>query len=607
MALIPPPTDTHTTDTEGEDRSGSPAVPPESVEGLPPHWRLHRPEPEDVERLVRNERVPEILARLLVNRGHTTPEGAAAILQPSLHELNDPASLPEMARAAERLELAVERGETVLIHGDYDVDGVSGTVLLVRFLQHLGANVEWHIPHRTRDGYSFGDHSVRKARETGAKLVISVDNGTSAVEPIAALVEDGVDVIVTDHHEPPEGDLPPAFALVNPKLPTSEYPFRELCGTAVAFKLAWAVCQRLSGGDKVRPDLRAFLLEALGYVAIATVCDVVPLIGENRVLTHFGLRSLSEGPAPGVLALLERTGLTGRSLTAEDVGFQIGPRINASGRMDSAARAVETLLAPDAVTGRRHAEKLESLNDERRQVERGVLQEALEQAKLYENADDYPIMVLGGEGWHPGVVGIVASRIVDRYGRPALIIGIEDGIGRGSARSVPGISVLSIMRGGADLMNRYGGHMMAAGCEIEAGNLDALRDALVRTAKAQANDNVEQTIDIDAAVNLEGFDESLMRQIMRLEPCGERNPQPVLIAQDVRLDEPARIIGQDKTHMMLQIRSGRTVLKALAFGMAKREHELRMTRPIDLVFTPRLNHWRGRIEVELVVSDFQCR
>ena len=566
------------------------------------------PDQELVQGLVRSERLPEVLARLLVNRGHGSPEAAASQLAPTLHGLNDPAGLPEMERAAERLEKAVAEGETVLVHGDYDVDGVSGTVLLVRFLRHLGAKVEWHIPHRTKDGYSFGDHSVVKAKETGATLVISVDNGTSAVEPIAALRDAGVDVIVTDHHEPPEGDLPPTFALVNPKLPTSTYPFRELCGSAVAFKLAWAVCQRMSDGDKVRPDLRQFLLEALGYVAIATICDVVPLIGENRILAHFGLRALHESPSPGVQALLERTDLAGRALTAEDIGFQIGPRINASGRMDSAARAVETLLAADAVEGRRHAEHLESLNDARRQGERGVLEEALEQAEQFADLEAYPIMVLGGAGWHPGVVGIVASRIVDRYNRPALIIGIDDeGIGRGSARSVPGVSVLDIMRGGADHMNRFGGHAMAAGCEIQGERLDDLRAALVARAKDLPPRDAVQDLRIDTRVQLQGFNESLMRQIQRLEPCGEGNPQPVLLAEDIRLEEMPRIIGQDRTHMLLQVRSGTTVLKALAFGMANREHELRMSRPVDLVFTPRLSHWRGRTQVELIVADFQCR
>ena len=578
-----------------------------SAAGLPSHWNLHQPDVDTVLRVARSERIPEVLAQLAVNRGHTTAEAVQALLAPSLHGLNDPAGLPDMAIAAERLERAANDGETVLIHGDYDVDGVSGTVLLVRFLRHLGGKVEWHIPHRTRDGYSFGDHSVAKAKEVGASLVISVDNGTSANEPIAELKALGIDVIVTDHHEPPPGDLPPALALVNPKLPSSTYPFRELCGSAVAFKLAWAVCQRMSGADKVRPDLRKFLLEALGYVAIATVCDVVPLIGENRILAHFGLRALAESPSAGMRALLERTDLTGRALTAEDVGFQIGPRINASGRMDSAARAVETLLSDDAPTGRRHAETLEKLNDERRTVERGVVAEAVKEAERFADPEKYPVMVLGGQGWHPGVVGIVASRIVDRYHRPTLIIGVDHmGIGRGSARSIPGVSVLDIMRGGSELFTRFGGHEMAAGCEIKGQLIDELRDAMVARAKETPREQKVTPINIDAMIELESFDEVLMSQLLRLEPCGQDNPGPILLARDVRLEEPPRIIGADKTHMMLQIRSGRSVFKAMAFGMASRESELRMIKPLEIVFKPRLNHWRGRAELQLVLEDFRC-
>lgn len=570
-------------------------------------WRVAQPDPELIRRLVQSERLPEVLARLVVNRGHTDPKAVQDLLTPSLHFLHDPAGLPQMAEAAERFHRAVEDGETILIHGDYDVDGVSGTVLLVRLAEALGAKAEWHIPHRTRDGYSFGDHSVAKAKEVGASLVVSVDNGTSAFEPITQLSDQGIDVIVTDHHEPPDGDLPPTFALVNPKLPGHDYPFRELCGSAVAFKLAWSVCQRVSGSDKVRPDLRAFLLEALGYVAVATICDVVPLVGENRVLAHFGLRALRDSPAPGMLALLERTGLAGRDLTPEDVGYQIGPRINASGRMDSAARAVEAMLAADAPEGRRCAEALEVLNDSRRAVERGVLEEALTQAKeLAERGDR--ILVLGGEGWHPGVVGIVASRLVDRFDRPALVIGVDEhGVGRGSARSVDGVSVLEIMKAGADHMNRFGGHAMAAGCEVSRENLPHLREALVAAAAGLEREDEGKVIEIDARIRLEGLDDGLMTQIRRLEPCGEKNPKPVLLAEDVRLDDMPRIIGQDRSHMLLKLRSGTAVFKALAFGMAKREPELSMGRPLDVVFTPRISHWRGRSEIELVLEDFASR
>ncbi|MEO1698112.1 MAG: single-stranded-DNA-specific exonuclease RecJ [Planctomycetota bacterium] len=579
------------------------------VPELPDHWTLRASDSGALDDLMRRGRIPAIVARLALNRGVGADGDIDPWLTPSLHDLHPPEGLPDLERAAERLQRAIRDGETILVHGDYDVDGVSGTVLLVRLIRALGGRVEWQIPHRTRDGYSFGDHSVRRATEVGATLVISVDNGTSAVEPIAALAERGVDVIVTDHHEPPpDGTLPPTYALVNPKLPTNAYPFRGLCGSAVAFKLAWATCQRVSGSDRVRPDLRAFLLEALAYVAVATVCDVVPLVGENRVLVHYGLKSLAEAPTPGLQALLARTDLAGRAVVAEDLGFKIGPRINASGRMDSAARAVEALLAEDAPAARRAVEALESLNDKRRTVERAVLAEAIEQADARLEARDEALLVLSGDGWHPGVVGIVASRIVERYGRPAVVIGVDrEGVGRGSARSIPGFSILDAMGAGAEHMNRFGGHAMAAGCEVDPARVPALREAILSGAHGLSETPERRPLEIDAHLALEELDEGLMGQISRIEPCGERNPQPVLLSTDVRLDDMPRIIGQDRTHMLLQIRAGRSVFKALAFGMAKREPELRLGSPLDIVYTPRISHFRGRAALELVLADFRAR
>ena len=521
------------------------------------HWRVAQPDPEMVRRLVQSERLPEVLARLVVNRGHEDPKAVQDLLTPrSTSSTRRGSRRWSGRRRASRARSS--RGETILIHGDYDVDGVSGTVLLVRLAQTLGAKVEWHIPHH-QGRLSFKDHSVAKAKEVGATLVISVDNGTSAVEPIAALAEADVDVIVTDHHEPPDGELPPTHALVNPKLPGHDYPFRELCGSAVAFKLAWAVCQRISGSDKVRPDLRAYLLEALGYVAVAPICDVVPLIGENRVLTHFGLRALRDAPAPGMLALLERTGLAGRDLTPEDIGYQIGPRINASGRMDSAARAVECMLAADAPEGRRCAEALELLNDSRREVERGVLKSALGQANKHK---DDGILVVGGDGWHPGVVGIVASRLVDRFDKPALVIGIDEhGVGRGSARSVDGVSVLEIMKAGADPCAATAVTPWPRAVRSRPPPSSPARgagDGSRRPRPGGARPSTSTRV-------LEGLDES-SRGRLKLR----RKPKPCC-SRRTCASTTSRLIGQDRSHLLLKIRSGTAVFKALAFGMGKRE------------------------------------
>ncbi len=571
-----------------------------------PVWTLRSPHRGTVQDLMRKHDVPELVAILLANRGYSPGEAVSAHMAPDLRKLHDPFLLPNMREATRVLRKSVEDGETILIHGDYDVDGVTGTVLLVRLLRLFGADVHWHIPDRFKDGYSFGDHSIERAKAEGAKLVISVDNGTSAIEPIAQLKAIGVKTIVTDHHEPPVSGLPEAVAIVNPKLRDSTYPFPELCGGAVAFKLAWGFCQEMSDGDRVKPELRQFLVDSMGDVAIATVCDVVPLVDENRILARHGLKALESSSRPGVKALLSAAGISNRALNAEDVSFQIGPRINASGRLATAARAVEVLLSEDDAEAARLAAELDTLNVKRREIERDVLVEAEADAKLYQDAQRYPVIVVAGQGWHQGVVGIVAARLVDKYARPALVIGLDGDMGRGSARSVPGFSVLEAMHGGAAFMPRYGGHSQAAGCEVMSESIDDLREAICEEARRILGGAgyPPPELAIDAAVPLTMIDQSLLNQVDRLQPYGQLNESPVLLSRDVRLAEPARVIGADGRHVILQVRQGDTVHKALAFGMANRVHELEMGIPIHLVHTPRWNTFRGQRNLELLVHDF---
>ena len=572
-------------------------------------WILRRPARAAVERVARETGAGEVLAALLVNRGWDEPAGAREHLAPDLKRLHDPALLPGMDLATERLARALSAGEPILVHGDYDVDGVTGTALLVRLLRHLKANVAWHIPNRFTDGYSFGEHSLRRAAEVGARVVISVDNGTSALETIEALRERGVDTIVTDHHEPPRGALPPAIAILNPKLAGSPYPFRDLCGGAVAFKLAWGVCQRITGEQRVRADLREFLVDAMAYVAIATVCDVVPLVGENRILAHFGLKALERARPSGVRALLEVASLAGRPLCAEDVGYQIGPRINASGRLDSAARAVEVLLADDPEEARVLARALDELNRARKAIERTLVEEALVEARRFADAERWPVTVVAGQGWHQGVVGIAAARLVDALRRPAIVIGLDGARGRGSARSIQGFDVLEAMHAAAPHFARYGGHAQAAGCEVASDAVDAAREAICGRARelfAQRGPD-ESGLEIDLELDLASVTPALMAALQRLEPFGERNEKPVFVTRDLRLAEPARAVGQDRSHLLLHLRRGERVIKALAFGAASRADELASGAGVDVVHTPRWNHFRGERTLELVVSDFRAR
>ena len=578
---------------------------------MSPRWRRCEPDPELVRAVAREAGLPRVVAHLLVTRGHTEGAAAEAHLRASPMGLHDPFLLPGMEAATERLQRAIRDGETILVHGDYDVDGVTGTSLLMRLLDLVGAKAAWHIPNRLTDGYSFGEHSIARAAETGAGVVISVDNGTSAHAVIAQLAERGVDTVVTDHHEAPPGPLPEATAIVNPKLPDSTYPWRELCGGAVAFKLAWGLAQKLSGARRVTPELKAFLQDAMAYVAIATVCDVVPLLDENRVFARGGLRALEVTENPGLRAMLGVCGLLGRRLSADDVGFQVGPRINASGRLGSAQRAVDLLLARDDDTARRLAGELDALNERRKEIESEVLAEARAQAGDYADAARHPVLVLAGKGWHQGVVGIVAARLTEQFGRPAIVIGLPDSEGepgRGSARTVDGFHILEAMSGGAEHMLRYGGHAQAAGCEVEAGRIDALREAVcakARTMLGAQGDFQAPELRIDAELAFEDVNRELMAWVDRLEPFGEGNAEPVFAARDLRLAEPVREVGREGGHLLMRLRRGDHVLKAMGFRLAGRKDELQLGRPIEAAFTPRWNTFRGETNLELTLHDFR--
>jgi single-stranded-DNA-specific exonuclease len=580
-------------------------------------WRLRKVDPSLRARLVREGGVHEVLAQLLLNRGHAEPSSVVQHLACRADGLHDPARVPGMAAACERLARAIAAGETILVHGDYDVDGVCGTALLTRLLRLVGAKVAWHIPNRLQDGYSFGEHSVERVRREGARVCISVDNGTSAFETIARLADAGVDTIVTDHHEAPlphpvHGALPPAVAIVNPKLPGSDYPWKELCGTAVAFKLAWGLLKHLDGGERVRPTHKEFLESALALVALATVCDVVPLVDENRLLVHYGLKALRHKPSAGLAALLATAKLDGRTPTAEEVAFQLGPRINAAGRLGAADRAVELLLTEDGALARSLAGELDGLNLARKTIEREVLTQALEQARQFDDAERWPVLVVAGTGWHQGVVGIVASRLVERFGRPALVIGLQEesgGLsGRGSARSVPGFDLLGAMHAAKDHFERYGGHEQAAGCEVRGEAVPSVRELVCAAARPHfdAARRGPGPLEIDLELPFAHMDETLMRQIERLEPFGAHNEKPVFLSRDLRLAREPRVVGSDGSHLVLELRRGDHVMKAMAFGAAARRGELRPATPIHVVYSPRWNSYRGATALEVEVHDFRC-
>jgi len=576
---------------------------------LPTHWKLRPIDAPLRDALSRSLGLSRTLAGLLAARGHHDPAAVRDLVDPKLGSLHDPRLMPGMQAACERVRAAIERGETILVHGDYDVDGVTGTALLMRLLKLVGAKAVWHIPDRFKDGYSFGAHSVQRAVASGARLVISVDNGTSAGETIRELARIGVDVIVTDHHEPPaDGTLPEAVAILNPKLSGSSYPFRELCGGAVAFKFAWGVAQTISGADRVRADLRDFLVEAMAYVAIATVSDVVPLVDENRVLARYGLRSLETSRNPGLRALLSVSNLNDRALDAEDIAFQIGPRINASGRLGSAAKAVEVLLAEDEGSARRAALELDLFNEERKRISAELLPRVLEAAQAYPDPAEHPLLVLAGQGWHQGLVGVLASKVAEQFDRPAILIGLNGQSGRGSARTVEGFHLLEAIEAGREHVIRAGGHGQAAGLDIESERVDAFRAAVNAKAREmlRTKPRSRRTLLIDGELSFGEVNQGLMRDLDRLRPFGAGHEKPRFLSRGLRLAEEPRLLGADRSHLSVQLRSGAQLLRAMAFRMGARAGELRLGQDIQAVYTPKWNHFRGETKLELELVDFRC-
>jgi single-stranded-DNA-specific exonuclease len=556
---------------------------------LPPsRWSVvAEPPAGDVRRLAQALSLPEPLARLLVQRGYDSADRARQFLRPTLEALTDPYDLPDMARAVAVVTDAVRAGKTLLIHGDYDVDGQCATALLTRALRAAGAHVVPFIPNRVRDGYDLGPAGVAAARAAGAGVIVTCDCGVTAVEPVAAARAAGLQVVITDHHLP--GELPPADAIVNPRRGDPDSPAADLCGSGVAFKLVQALVPAL--------DLPANLpLHLIDLVAIATVADVVPLTGDNRILTRFGLRKLAETRWPGVRALVEVAGLGGTEVRAGHVGFVLGPRLNAAGRIGEAMDGLALLLTDDPAEAGTLARRLETLNAQRQEMDQAILAEAIALIDGEVDLDRSYGLVLAHEGWHPGVIGIVASRVVERYGRPAILIALEGGTGKGSGRSIAGFDLHAALRACAPLLERYGGHRMAAGVTVARDRLDAFRTAFNDEARRVLTpDDLVPTQRIDAVVGLNQLDLELERLLRHLEPCGSGNPSPVFGVAGAAVRE-ARPVGTNHLRLLLEDAGAR--LAAIGFDWADRVDPAWWRGPVDVAFRLERNEWRGDVSLQ---------
>ncbi len=560
--------------------------------------------------------LPALVAQLLWVRGVTDEARARWFLRPRMADLLPPESLPDAAKAAERLARALTQGETVGICGDYDVDGMTGTALLVRFLRLCGGKVLWSIPQRARDGYGLSPGAVQALAAQGASVLITVDNGVTAHAALECARELGVDVIVTDHHLPGP-TLPPAYAIVNPQLQhngqaasvqangglpqTGGAP----CGCTLAFKLAWAVADRVRA--RVAPEkMKAFLRDAVALAALATVADVMPLHGENRILVSAGLQGLRESAHPGLQALLEVAQVGSLPLTTEDVSFRIAPRLNAAGRMSKPAVVVDLLTEDDPLRARRLALELDSLNKTRRSVEQGVLREAEAQAAALLASGERSALVVYDHGWHVGVVGIVAARLVDRYQRPAVVIGFEGDVGRGSCRTVPQVNVHAALTASCEHLLGYGGHPQAAGLEIHPSRAERFRAAFETAVHEQAGAAaVGRVLDIDAQADVDGLDLALVQHVRRLGPFGEGNPEPRLLLRSVLLAGRPKLLGSRSAHLSFALRQAQGAIRVVAFQRADLFELAASGCALDLVVTPVLNEWRGTVTPELRLIDMR--
>jgi len=539
-----------------------------------------------------------IVASILEARGITLPEEVARFLTPSLSTMHDPYLMRGMSEAVARLLSARKNRESVCIYGDYDVDGITGTALLVSFLRKIGMECRYFIPNRFNDGYGLNTDAIGRIIALGANLIVSVDCGITAVEEALFCREHGTDLIIVDHHAPGER-IPEASAVLNPLQPGCGYPFKALAGVGVAFNLAVALRSALRDEGAFGPEAEPDLREWLDLVALGTIADVVPLTGLNRVYAYHGLRQISATSKPGIQALKQVADITG-DISCGQVGFRLAPRINAVGRMESAVPGVDLLLSTSREESRGIASELDDANSERQAIERRIFEDAL---RMVESSGDYPgrrSIVLASDTWHQGVVGIVASRLAERYHRPTVLIALDgNGVARGSGRSIAGFHLLDALKSCSSLLERFGGHRHAAGIGLRAENVAAFSAAFeAEAARVLTDADLVPRLVIDAEVRPEEITRDLALELKMLEPFGAGNPEPVLVMRGMKVAE-RRSVGEG--HLRLRLSRDGHTFNAIAFRLGERE----IQDTIDIAFFPEMNEWNGRSSLQLRVKDLR--
>lgn len=561
-------------------------------------WLLPDPDRTDWSALAQELSLPVLAVKLLAQRGFLTADAMRSFLAPRLEDLNDPMLLPDIEPALDRIVRAMKQHERILVFGDYDVDGTTGTALLVRALTSLGAQTGSYTPHRAREGYGLSETGVRQAKDEGYSLIVTTDCGTTDFPEIDLARNLGIDVVVTDHHETKD-HLPAAIAVINPKRSDSRYPFPELCGCGVAFKLAQALAARLGASPES-------IHEHLDLVALATIADIVPLSGENRILAKHGLAQLARTRKPGLRALLEVTRLENRELNSYDVGFVLGPRINASGRMAEGASSVRLLLTEDKQEALQLARELDSANNERRRVEESTVESALRQIQE-RKLEQRSVLVLADETWHEGVIGIVASRVADRFYRPAIMIALDGNRGKGSGRSIPGFHLHDALKACESELLGFGGHKYAAGLTIERDRIETF-DRLINdhADKVLTPELLTRRLTAHAFAELQELNPELLKALRRFEPFGADNPRPLFAALGLEVVGFPRKVGNDHLRFTVREKKG-CFLPAIAWGRAEDilHIEAGKENHLDILFQFDEHSYAGKTSLQLNVKDMR--
>lgn len=559
-------------------------------------WEVAEPDPDRQELWSRELDLPALAVQVLLNRGLHELDEARGFLLAGPADVHDPSLLAGMEQAVDRLAKAIDAGEHVRVYGDYDADGVTSTALLLMFLRGLGAHVDFYIPSRLDEGYGLNAAALKEARTQGVDLVVSVDCGITSLDEAREAAAIGLDLVITDHHEPLD-ELPGALAVVNPKRSDCAYPFKGLAGVGVAYKLASALARRYGRSE---PG------EYLDLVTLGTVADVVPLQGENRALVKAGLPLIRQGTRLGLKALLDQAGLSGKPITADSVAFGLAPRINAIGRLGDAAEALALLVSTDWADACGRAARLDAENRSRQSMEAAIIEQAKRYLAEHPEEAEGPAIVLASPDWHVGVVGIVATRLVELYERPVVLLVLQpDGEARGSARSIRGVNLFAALKACSETTSRFGGHALAAGLSVPPGGLDRFKGAFAAVVDRMSEGvDLRSRVDVDAEIALGAADQRLAQALQRFAPFGAGNPPPLLTARGVEVVE-ARLVGQESKHLRLRVKQDGKTMEGIAFNLGP---ALEVTRqgPIDLLFTPQVNEWNGRERLELLVRDLRA-